>query len=150
MSEKKEYILEKDAKGNLKFTPKNNDSGGTDGMLILVFITIIIVFAFITLPLGLAILGVSLNNNKKHEMLAYTGSILMFIYFIFDVQNKWITGWLFLGYTKGNGILEEPLMNERFIYVIYVLNIIGLIWSIYNILTVKIRNNRPIDDTTAQ
>jgi hypothetical protein len=124
MANKTEYIFEKDFWGNWKLVPKKQDN--SIGWLILLLIIVVIVcLAIITLPLWIALLGFKMVKTKRYY--AGIGSLIALLYFILDIQNRWITGFLFLGYNDSTGKFTEGLIGEKQMIYVYIANAIGVI-----------------------
>ncbi|GGC93953.1 hypothetical protein GCM10011508_21440 [Flavobacterium lutivivi] len=137
MANQTEYIFEKDFWGNWKLVPKKSDSG--IGWIILLLIVVVIVcLAIITLPLWLALLGFKMVKTKRYY--AGIGSLLALLYFIIDIQNRWITGFLFLGYNDSAGKFTEGLIGEKQIMYVYVANGIGVLLGLYFIVQAYLLN----------
>jgi hypothetical protein len=137
MANQTEYIFEKDFWGNWKLVPKKSDNG--IGWIILLLIVVVIVcLAIITLPLWIALLGFKMVKTKRYY--AGIGSLLALLYFIIDIQNRWITGFLFLGYNDSAGKFTEGLIGEKQIIYIYVANAIGVILGLVFIVQAYLLN----------
>lgn len=137
MADKTEYIFEKDFWGNWKLVPKKQDSG--IGWLILLLIVVVIVcLAITTLPLWIALLGFKMVKTKRYY--AGIGSLLALLYFIIDIQNRWITGFLFLGYNDSAGQFTEGLIGEKQIMYVYIANGIGVILGLVFIVQAYLLN----------
>lgn len=137
MADKTEYIFEKDFWGNWKLVPKKQDNG--IGWLILLLIVVVIVcLAIITLPLWIALLGFKMVKTKRYY--AGIGSLLALLYFIIDIQNRWITGFLFLGYNDSAGKFTEGLIGEKQIMYVYIANGIGVILGLVFIVQAYLLN----------
>jgi len=151
MADKTEYIFEKDFWGNWKLVPKKQDNG--IGWLILLLIVVVIVcLAIITLPLWIALLGFKMVKTKRYY--AGIGSLLALLYFIIDIQNRWITGFLFLGYNDSAGQFTEGLIGEKQIMYVYIANgigvILGLVFIIQAYLLNKENNSTSITSTESE
>ena len=128
-----QYVFKQDFWGNWKLVPvRPNSGGGFILAIIIIAILVIILFAAIlTLPLWIALLGFKMVQEKKHY--ASIGSFLSFIYFLFDIKKRWISGFLFFGYSGENGTFNKGLFNEKYLIYFYIANGIGLLISIYHI-----------------
>ncbi len=137
MANQTEYIFEKDFWGNWKLVPKKSDNG--IGWLILILIVVLIVcLAIVTLPLWIALLGFKMVKTKRYY--AGIGSLLALFYFITDIQNKWITGFLFLGYTSSNGEFIGGIFDEKHIMYVYIVNGVGVLLGLYFIVQAYLLN----------
>ena len=148
MANQTEYIFEKDFWGNWKLVPKKSDSG--IGWIILLLIVVVIVcLAIITLPLWIALLGFKMVKTKRYY--AGIGSLLALLYFIIDIQNRWITGFLFLGYNDSAGKFTEGLIGEKQIMYVYVANGIGVLLGLYFIVQAYLINkeNNALNNSTS-
>lgn len=137
MPDKTEYIFEKDFWGNWKLVPKKQDNG-IGWLIVLLIVVVIICLAIITLPLWIALLGFKMVKTKRYY--AGIGSLLALLYFIIDIQNKWITGFLFLGYNDSAGQFTEGLIGEKQIMYVYLANGIGVILGLVFIVQAYLLN----------
>ena len=141
MNNNTEYIFEKDFWGNWKLVPKKSDSG--IGWLIVILILVVIVcIAIVTLPLWIALLGFKMVKTKRYY--AGLGSLLAMLYFYIDVQNKWITGFLFFGYKSSSGEAINGLIGEKEIMYVYVANTIGVILGIVFMVQAYLLNKQKL------
>jgi len=137
MADKTEYIFEKDFLGNWKLVPKKEDNS-IAWLIILLIIVLIICIAITTLPLWIALLGFKMVKKKRYY--AGIGSLLSLLYFIIDIKNRWITGFLFLGYYESSGQFIEGLISEKIIIYVYVTNAIGVMLGLFFILQAYLSN----------
>jgi hypothetical protein len=148
MANKTEYIFEKDFWGNWKLVPKKQDN--SIGWLILLLIIVVIVcLAIITLPLWIALLGFKMVKTKRYY--AGIGSLIALLYFILDIQNRWITGFLFLGYNDSTGKFTEGLIGEKQMIYVYIANAIGVILGLVFIVQAYLLNkNNAVDNSNSE
>jgi hypothetical protein len=137
MANQTEYIFEKDFWGNWKLVPKKQDNG-IGWLIVLLIVVVIVCLAIITLPLWIALLGFKMVKTKRYY--AGIGSLLALLYFIIDIQNRWITGFLFLGYNDSAGKFTEGLIGEKQIMYVYVVNGIGVLLGLYFIVQAYLLN----------
>lgn len=137
MADKTEYIFEKDFWGNWKLVPKKQDNG-IGWLIVLLIVIVIICLAIVTLPLWIALLGFKMVKTKRYY--AGIGSLLALLYFIIDIQNRWITGFLFLGYNNSSGQFTEGLIGEKQIMYVYIANAIGVILGLVFIVQAYLLN----------
>jgi hypothetical protein len=137
MADKTEYIFEKDFWGNWKLVPKKQDNG-IGWLIVLLIVVVIVCLAIITLPLWIALLGFKMVKSKRYY--AGIGSLLALLYFIIDIQNRWITGFLFLGYNDSAGQFTEGLIGEKQIMYVYIANGIGVILGLVFIVQAYLLN----------
>ena len=151
MADKTEYIFEKDFWGNWKLVPKKQDNG-IGWLIVLLIVVVIVCLAIITLPLWIALLGFKMVKTKRYY--AGIGSLLALLYFIIDIQNRWITGFLFLGYNDSAGQFTEGLIGEKQIMYVYIANgigvILGLVFIIQAYLLNKENNSTSITSTESE
>lgn len=131
-----EYIFEKDFWGNWKLVPRRNNSGFW--LIILVIFVIIALLGILTSPFWIALLGFKMVKNKRH----YSGIGVIFasIYFLMDITNKWISGFMIYGYTNSEGKFNDGLLGEKSSIYFYLINGIGLIiglFFLYNSYQIK-------------
>lgn len=77
---------------------------------------------------------------KTKRYYAGIGSLLALLYFIIDIQNRWITGFLFLGYNDSAGQFTEGLIGEKQIMYVYIANGIGVILGLVFIVQAYLLN----------
>ncbi|MBS1653099.1 MAG: hypothetical protein U0W65_09340 [Bacteroidia bacterium] len=151
MADKTEYIFEKDFWGNWKLVPKKQDNG-IGWLIVLLIVVVIVCLAIITLPLWIALLGFKMVKTKRYY--AGIGSLLALLYFIIDIQNRWITGFLFLGYNDSAGQFTEGLIGEKQIMYVYIANgigvILGLVFIVQAYLLNKEKNSTSITSTASE
>lgn len=151
MADKTEYIFEKDFWGNWKLVPKKQDNG-IGWLIVLLIVVVIVSLAIITLPLWIALLGFKMVKTKRYY--AGIGSLLALLYFIIDIQNRWITGFLFLGYNDSAGQFTEGLIGEKQIMYVYIANgigvILGLVFIVQAYLLNKEKNSTSITSTASE
>lgn len=151
MADKTEYIFEKDFWGNWKLVPKKQDNG-IGWLIVLLIVVVIVCLAIITLPLWIALLGFKMVKTKRYY--AGIGSLLALLYFIIDIQNRWITGFLFLGYNDSAGQFTEGLIGEKQIMYVYIANgigvILGLVFIVQAYLLNKENNSTIITSTESE
>lgn len=131
MADKTEYIFEKDFLGNWKLVPKKDDNSNA-WLILLLVILLMLCIAITTLPFWIALLGFKMVKKKRYY--AGIGSLLTLLYFIIDIKNRWITGFLFLGYYESSGQFIEGLISEKIIIYVYVINAIGVMLGLFFIL----------------
>jgi hypothetical protein len=139
MPYKTEYIFEKDFWGNWKLVPKKQENS-IAWLILLLIILLIICLAILTLPFWIALLGFKMVKTKRYY--AGVGSLLALLYFIFDIQKRWITGFIFLGYNDSDGNFTEGLFNEKQIVYVYILNGIGVLLGLYFIVQAYLLNKQ--------
>lgn len=74
------------------------------------------------------------------------------MYFFIDIQNRWITGFLFLGYNDSAGKFTEGLIGEKQIIYVYVINGIGVLLGLYFIVQACLLNkeNNALNNSTSE
>lgn len=114
-------------KGHWKLVPKKVDSGGEIlGYLFAVGLVVFILFCLIlTLPLWVSLLGFSMLKSKRYY--AGVGSIVALLYFLLDIQKKWVSGFLLFGYKSSGGGFNEGLFGEKYAIYFYIVNCIGVL-----------------------
>ncbi len=149
MADKTEYIFEKDFWGNWKFVPKKQDNS-FGWFILLLIVLFILCLVIVTLPLWIALLGFKMVKTKRYY--AGIGSLLALLYFIIDIQNSWITGFLFLGYNDSAGKFTEGLIGEKQIMYVYIANGIGVLLGLYFIVQAYLINkeNNALNDSTSE
>jgi hypothetical protein len=132
---KTEYVFEKDFwSGKWKLVPKKGDGGGFVIALIILFIVVIaLMIAILTLPLWLSLLGFKINPLKRYY--ASIASFITLIYFYIDISNKWLSGYLLLGYQDSENVMKEGLFGPEYLKYFYIANSIGVVLSLYFIYT---------------
>jgi uncharacterized protein (TIGR02145 family) len=111
-------------KGHWKLVPKDSNSGF--GYLIGLAIILFIAFCFIlTLPLWISLIGFSMVKQKRHY--AGIASLLALLYFIVDINKKWISGYLMLGYYSSSGSFNEGFFGAKYLVLFFIANAIGTV-----------------------
>jgi hypothetical protein len=137
MANQTEYIFEKDFWGNWKLVPKKQDNG-IGWLIVMLIVVVMVCLTIITLPLWVALLGFKMVKTKRYY--AGIGSLLALLYFIIDIQNRWITGFLFAGYNDSAGKFTEGLIGEKQIMYVFIANGIGVLLGLYFIVQAYLLN----------
>lgn len=124
MADNTEYIFKKDAWGNWKLVPKTPDSGG-GFVILLLFAAVLFIIFLVTSPLWISLLGFKMVKNKRYY--AGIGALIGVIYTIIDFKNKWLTGFLVMGYMAKDGVFQEGLFGNWLKIFIVASNFIGFI-----------------------
>jgi TonB family protein len=130
MADDFEYVFRKDIWGNWQFV-KQQKSSDIGCILIIIMVLVVLLLVLITittLPFWLAMLGFTMMIGKRH----YAGiiSLLSLIYFYFDIKNRWISGYLFLGYTDSSGISQSGFLGAEAMQYVYMANVTGLVFAL--------------------
>ena len=130
MSERKEYYLKKNIYGELELVEKEKSNAETaiGALLLMLLVFCIIVFLLLS-PIIIPLLGLKMDLHKRFW--AGIGSIIGFIYFIIDCQQKWITANIFGGGVNSHtGLPYIGILNNDVFICVVTVNILGVLFGI--------------------
>jgi hypothetical protein len=129
------YYFKQDFWGNWRLVPRNN-ADGPAGFFVFIIVLGFIIFMFclalILSPLIFSLIGFTMVKNKQY--IAGIASLLGFIYFLFDLHEKWISKYFFYGYTGEKGEFVDGLFGTKYIDYCWALNSIGVLLGVYFIV----------------
>ena len=116
------------------------DNSGAGAILVLVGIIIAIVlmtfsFILLILPLLIALIGFFISKSNRYWIGIST--IIAQIYLYFELQEKWISGFLIFGYHDLKGIPQEGLFTsiknlyESYSIYFILVNLIGVLLGVF-------------------
>jgi|GEM_PF-1921210 len=115
-------------KGHWKIIPKKTPDSGAEligWMIAAVIIIAVVSLLILTLPVWITLLGFNMVREKRYY--AGIGVLVAFIYFWLDIQNGWLSSFMFFGYFDDENILIEGWFNLKYFKLITIFNLIALV-----------------------
>ena len=112
-------------KGHFALIPKKSFSDKAGEALvmyifILVILLLILSIVAVTSPIWIVIIGYQMVREKRYY--AGLASLLAIGYFYIDINERWLTSFLFLGYNNSSGEFVNGLFGLKYLHYLEIIN----------------------------